>query len=42
MQATVYFTEYPHIEHELRGAVVARWIAGQQVDQSILHQGHDS
>ena len=24
------------------GTVVARWAAGQQVEQSILHQGYDS
>ena len=27
---------------DIRDTVVARWTAGQQVEQSILHQGHDS
>ena len=27
---------------DVRGTVVVSWIAGQQVEQSILHQGHDS
>ena len=26
----------------IRGTVVELWTAGQQVEQSILHQGHDS
>ena len=26
----------------IRGTVVARWIAGQQVERSILRQGYDS
>ena len=26
----------------IRGAVVARWVAGQQVERSILYQGHVS
>ena len=26
---------------DIRGTVVARWTAGQQVEQLILHQGHD-
>ena len=26
----------------IRGTVVARWTAGQLVERSILHQGHDS
>ena len=27
---------------DVRGTVVERWAAGQQVERSILHQGHDS
>ena len=26
----------------IRGTVVARWTAIQQVERAILHQGHDS
>ena len=26
----------------VRGMVVARWIAGEHVERSILHQGYDS
>ena len=26
----------------VRGGVVERWTAGQQIERSILHQGHDS
>ena len=29
------------VTRDIHGTVVARWTAGQQVDQSILHQGHD-
>ena len=29
-------------EPYILGTVVVRWTAGEQVDRSILHQGHDS
>ena len=34
----------PSIQHVggIRGTVVARWTAGQQVERSILRQGNDS
>ena len=37
MNHTVY-----QIQGDIRGTVVARWTAGQQVERSILHQGHGS
>ena len=34
--------KYPRPSNLIYGTVVASWIAGQKVEQSILHQGHDS
>ena len=30
------------ILNDIRGTVVARWTAGQQVERTIQRQGHDS
>ena len=39
----LYFTKCPVSSRGgIRGTVVTRWTAGQQVERSILHQGHDS
>ena len=32
----------PDLKGGIRGTVVARWTSGQQVERSILRQGHDS
>ena len=41
-QTSLLCTSKSRVSDGSRGTVVARWTAGQLVNRSILHQGHDS